>query len=479
MKNFVLTTTLLCAFVSLHAQQWLDKKYTYDSTLNVTYGTAVNFNGRTESLKMDIYSPICSDQQVTSRRPLLVFMHGGAFLAGNKNDPSIVNLCKQFAKRGYVTATIDYRLGFISDDIAWNCNYPNYSCVFATDSTEWYRSLFRGIQDAKGAVRYLVNRHQQFRIDTSHIFVAGESAGGFLALGTALMDTTAEKFPQAFAIANAPKPHTNTANCVYNVQETFSQTTIVRPDLGSFEGTIEPTNINFTIKGIGNIYGAMANDLLKLSKAGKPKPAIYSFHQPCDIVVPIDSGNVYAGLSWCMTNGYNCFAISNTPKVYGSRAFANWNTSRGYGYNIKSEYTTTNFPFNFLFGTGSCADQVNNPCHAYDNTVLRENNMASFFANLITITPFCLPKASSLEENALLKHIKTYPNPFSNHFEIDYQGVEAANYSLFDVLGRLIQTGSLSNGKQTIKLGNAAVKGVYCLKITSNGHSETTLIEHL
>jgi predicted alpha/beta-fold hydrolase len=252
---------LMCCSICSRAQLWIDKQFAYDSVLNITYGTAIDFNGDTDTLLMDVFIPKCTTAGTSATyKPLLLWIHGGAFLAGDKNDPSIQNLCKQFAKRGYVTATISYRLGFCSDDALWQCNYPNYSCVFASDSAEWVRSYYRAVQDAKGALRHLVNRFEQYGIDTSNIFVAGESAGAFTALGVALLDTASERPPQTYALPNAPKPHIGTATCTYNLNKTFSNSGIARPDLGDIAGTIEPTTINYTIRGIGNMYGAMLGD---------------------------------------------------------------------------------------------------------------------------------------------------------------------------------------------------------------------------
>ncbi len=68
-----LTLLFLCLLhLNLNAQQWVDKKYDYDSTLNITYGTAVNFNGSIDTLTMDIYTPICDDINHVSRKPLLI-----------------------------------------------------------------------------------------------------------------------------------------------------------------------------------------------------------------------------------------------------------------------------------------------------------------------------------------------------------------------------------------------------------------------
>ena len=460
--TFLIITSI--QFVS--AQQWIEQKYTYDSILNVPYGSSVNFLGDSESHLMDIYLPNCDDSLHLSRRPLLIFIHGGAFIAGDKNETNIQFMCKEFAKRGYVTASIDYRLGFISDEIAHTCNFPNYNCVFATDSAEWYRACYRSIQDGKGALRYLINRHVQYRIDTNNVFLAGESAGSFVALGTALMDVPSEKFVQANATTNVGAPNANTNSCVYNVGKTFPAS-IPRPDLGDIYGAIEPTSIHYTIKGLGNFYGGMMSDLLLNYDSSKPKPAIYSFHQPCDMVVPIDSMKIYAGLSWCMTNGYGCFGISNTPKVYGSRGFSNLNTNNSYGYTIQNNFTTTNFPYSFLVGPGSCADQVNTPCHAYDNFNLRLNQLAAYFAPLVSTSPICDTTifSTSLTKLDLDRDLKIFPNPAKESFTIRQLTFENAKFCLYDNQGRIVQSGALKMGDNVISLSDRVQKGSYFVEV--------------
>lgn len=470
-KHYFLLLLLLHMFSCLNAQQWIAEKYSYDSTLHVSYGSAINFHGAVDTLKMDLYVPRCEDVSQTSKKPLLIWIHGGAFLAGDKNDASITRLCKQFARRGYVTASIDYRLGFVSDDAAWNCNFPNYSCVFASDSAEWIRAWYRGVQDAKGALRYLVNRNSQYKIDVNNIFVAGESAGALIALGVGLLDTVIERMPQTFLIAAAPNPNSNTQNCAYNAGKSFTSTNVPRPDLGGIDGNIEPTMLSYTIKGIGNNYGALLSNLLKYSKNGQTKPAIYSFHQPCDMVVPIDSGKVYAGLSWCMTNGYNCFGIANTVKLYGSRAFSNWNTNNNYGYSIQNEFTSTNFPYSFLFGAGSCADQVNNPCHGYDNSALRSNNLAAYFAPLVSTNPIC---SSSLSVTGIVSlnksnEIQIYPNPASH--ELTLFSSEKNEQDLFititDMSGRNLKSIKVKTNNFTYNLDLELTNGAYIIHITN------------
>lgn len=459
----------LFIFFSLHnqiyAQQWLDKKYDFNVTKNIVYGTATNFNGSIDTLKIDIYNPACDDILGVSKKPLLVWIHGGAFLSGNKNDPSIINLCEEFAKRGYITASISYRLGFVADKNAWNCNYPNYACIFAADEAEWQRAYYRAMQDAKGAIRFLVNRHNQYRIDLDNIFVGGESAGGFIALATALLDTLPEKPAVTYAIEDAPLPSANSLTCEYNVGKTFNGTTVPRPSLGSINGSIEPTTIPYSIKGVANLFGAMNADILKLHRANVPKPVIYSFHQPCDLIVPIDSGKILGGLSWCFANGYSCYTVSNTPTVYGSQYISTLNADNNYGYNIYDDFTNNYFPYNFWFGDYSCVAQTNYPCHGYDNKTLRENNLAEFFAQYITTNPICNNTFNGVENlNEQHEAIKIYPNPAEYMLTIEVDKNEEFGLEITDVMGK-----TYFNNRYATKINKLNISslnnGIYFLKI--------------
>ena len=80
---------------------------------------------------MDVYTP---DGDNYSERPLIIFAHGGVFITGNKNNTAMVELCEAFAKRGYVTASIQYRL-------------TNFSSL--TDSMQMLQTVVNGISDLR------------------------------------------------------------------------------------------------------------------------------------------------------------------------------------------------------------------------------------------------------------------------------------------------------------------------------------------
>lgn len=145
-------------------------------TSNVVYGSNVDANGATVTLKMDIYQP---DGDTMMQRPLIVWAHGGSFLAGSKTDNDVATLCQRFAKRGYVCASIDYRLGI----------------PFPVNQTSATKAVYRATQDLKAAIRFFrkdATMLNQYKIDPNIIFAGGSSAGAFMALHHAYLDKVSE-----------------------------------------------------------------------------------------------------------------------------------------------------------------------------------------------------------------------------------------------------------------------------------------------
>lgn len=114
---------------------------------DVAYGTAEGV-----SLKLDLYSP----PDATGTLPALVFIHGGGWVAGSKQEFRTFAL--EMAKHhGFVCASIDYRL-------APRFRFPSQ------------------VEDAKCAVRWLRANAERLQVDPQRIGAVGKSAGGYLAM---------------------------------------------------------------------------------------------------------------------------------------------------------------------------------------------------------------------------------------------------------------------------------------------------------
>ena len=96
----------------------------------------------------------------------------------------MVAMCDSFARKGYVTATIDYRLG-MGATVNWFLGIP---FGIQVNEINGYRAAYRGMQDTRAAIRFLKHNADIYGIDTSKIYVTGSSAGGILALNNIYLD---------------------------------------------------------------------------------------------------------------------------------------------------------------------------------------------------------------------------------------------------------------------------------------------------
>lgn len=293
MKKISLLFVLAALSFVAKAQPYTSNQFQYDSLLNVSYGTAIDYAGNSQNLLMDIYKPIGDNNCL---RPVMVLVHGGGWIAGSKQDNYMILMARELAKKGWVVASINYRLGThkaANYDMYLFCNTSlSVPCAYICDSSEIYRANFRGMQDAKGAIRFMKDRFAIDSSDVNNVYIAGESAGGFVAFAAAFTDQASEKIANCFAISNAPNPSPNLLpyGCFP------SNNSLSRPDLGSIDGTLNLGTHDASVKGIGCFYGGVL-DLQMLQQTG-PLPDVYLFHQGSDVVVNYDYGPLLGRLSW-------------------------------------------------------------------------------------------------------------------------------------------------------------------------------------
>ena len=140
---------------------------TVTTTTAITYGSAVTQGGVTQALQLDLYRP--TSDTLTSR-PAIIWVHGGSFKSGTRTSPEIVDEATTFAKKGYVNASITYRLS------------PN-GCTVVTG--ECIEAIKDAREDAQAAVRFLRANAATYGIDPTRIAIAGTSAGAITALNVA------------------------------------------------------------------------------------------------------------------------------------------------------------------------------------------------------------------------------------------------------------------------------------------------------
>ena len=222
-------------------------------------------------LHLDVFRP---EGDTLQKRPMIMFIQGGAFYFGSKDDKAPARWCQHFASQGFVTVSIDYRIGFI----------PTKASIG--------RAAYRSVQDAHAAMRFLVAHQEEYGIDTSMMFVGGSSSGAITALNLAFM--TDEMRPG------------------------YTRKGFLRTDLGGIDTCGNAIKAPFRIRGIVEMWGALADTAMM---RGHNIP-ILAFHGDADNVMPYDYGYPFA-----VANPLNTLVVD---KMYGASCIVDRATKLGH-----------------------------------------------------------------------------------------------------------------------------------------------------
>jgi len=190
-------------------------------------------------LKLDVYYP---KTDLFKNRPLVMLIHGGAFYIGAKESACEKTLATTLAKRGYLVASIDYRLGF------------------KLTPTDIEMGAYRAIQDANAALRFLSHNAKGLGIDPEQVYIGGTSAGAVASLNTAFM-TNDERPPRIIEAAKE--------GVVGKIEESGNKYTET-----------------FKIKAVINMWGAVS-DLNIIDP--EEKISVLSIHGTADDIVPFEN----------------------------------------------------------------------------------------------------------------------------------------------------------------------------------------------
>ena len=341
--SFFIYTTNIVAQYCTEDNRFTEKEYfsiaQIDSTFDLTYGSALNWQNSNEDLKLDIYYPSINQDNL-SERPFVLIIHGGSFLIGDKADWRFV--CREFAKRGFVVATINYRLGY--DD---------------NESNGLKKAIYRAHQDANASIRFIIQNHDLYKIDTSALFIGGGSAGAYTSL-----------------------------NVIYTSQQEWEYTYLgISNLLGDLDNSGNLFNHSYKFKGVFNNWGSTVGAFIEHENM---LPMI-SFHGELDDIVDVDT----------TLNG-----------VYGSRKIHEVLLKK----NICSDLTIKTDGGHVIYSDKEGSIFRVGRASCFFKSIFCDNCTDFYSTNYI---PSNCSETNSLLEKNETKHYSIYPNPFNANLNIN------------------------------------------------------------
>lgn len=170
----MLKSTLFCiclmlfSFVVIAQERYLESSFDEIKMETYTYSTKDG-----ENLDLDIYLPEFDSEE---KRPTLIYVHGGGFSEGTRDNKGTQEFCNQLAGYGYVVVSMSYRLTRKDKPEGFGCD---------CSATDKLNTFYAAVEDVQDATFFLIQTREQFAIDPQKIILAGSSAGAEAVLNTA------------------------------------------------------------------------------------------------------------------------------------------------------------------------------------------------------------------------------------------------------------------------------------------------------
>jgi acetyl esterase/lipase len=221
---------------------------------NITYGKADD-----TELKLDLARP-----EGDGPFPAIVFIHGGGWSGGNRQGYR--GQIQEAARRGYVAATISYRLMKFDE-----------SKKETTTATPIFPAQ---IHDAKAAIRWMRSNAKKYHVDPDRIGVTGGSAGGHLSLLVGLTD------PSSKLEGDSGNPEQSSR--VQAVVNVFGPTDMVF----CYEKSALPWVARLFVGGTPNDVPDRYKVASPLTYVSKDDPPVLTLHGDKDALVPVEQARV-------------------------------------------------------------------------------------------------------------------------------------------------------------------------------------------
>jgi acetyl esterase/lipase len=156
---------------------------------NLVYGTAIDYTGSNVSLTLDAYYSNTTKKD----NPVVLLTHGGGFGAGDKGYTAAQgnfypDMATAFASNGFVAFSINYRL------------WPGCSegCTQEIDMA---------VEDVMTALDWIRAHSVYYGIDPTKVLIAGDSAGGGLAVNASYRSTNVNSFLGCISLWGGVPPY--------------------------------------------------------------------------------------------------------------------------------------------------------------------------------------------------------------------------------------------------------------------------------
>lgn len=160
-KKILIIATIIMAGIETNTVFGQDHSITPD-------GTYLYAQRDTCDLFMDVYDPAEGSVRAISgiEKPTVIFMFGGGFIQGTRDDADYHRWFRQMTENGYRVISIDYRLGLKGSDKV------GVAQVNVLD-----KAIHMAVEDLFSATNFIIENAEQFGVDPSNIVVSGSSAG--------------------------------------------------------------------------------------------------------------------------------------------------------------------------------------------------------------------------------------------------------------------------------------------------------------